>query len=54
MVALSCVAFSMLLTLLVLEGLIRIPLSEFPCVLFLRSGVDAFWGFGPKVGSSLS
>ena len=51
MVALSCVAFSMLLTLFVL---IRIPLSEFPCVLFCRSGVDAFWGFGPKVGSSLS
>ena len=49
--AFSCVAFSMLFTLLVL---IRIPLSEFPWVLFCRSGVDAFWGFGPKIGCSLS
>ena len=51
MLAFSCVAFFMLLTLLVL---IRIPLSEFPWVFFRRSGVDVFWGFGPKVGSSLS
>ena len=45
----SCVAFSMLLTLLVF---IKIPLSVFPWVFFCRSGVEVFWGFGPKIPSA--
>ena len=46
MVVFNWVVLVMLLTLLVL---IRIALSVFRLVFLLRSGVEVFWGFGPKV-----
>ena len=48
MVVFNWAILMMLLTLLVL---IRIALSVFRLVFFLRSGVEVIWGFGPKVRS---
>ena len=40
-----------LVILLMLLVLIRTALSVFRLVFLLRSGVEVFWGFGPKVRS---
>ena len=40
-----------LVILLMLLVLIRIALNVFRLVFLLRSGVEVFWGFGPKVRS---
>ena len=40
-----------LVILLMLLVLIRIALSVFRLVFLLLSGVEVFWGFGPKVRS---
>ena len=43
--------WAVLVILLTLLVLIRIALSVFRLVFLLRSGVELFWGLGPKVRS---